>query len=262
MSESKHSKQNMNSAYSPYLYEITHCGNVGDLSFYMHVCTHKKKILEIGSGTGRLLLPIAQEGYSITGLEYSPQMIEYTRQKIDAEPALSNADIKLIQGDMRDFTGIEETYDCILLPFNVLYCLLSQEDMIQCLTHVRTHLRPGGSCVFDIHIVDEYDLERIDPEEWEVFASLEHEERIITISERRTWKRDEQRVDAYYRYYIQENETTRIEEYCIPQTYITPEQCESILERSGLFPTQIFGDFTGGPLTDESEHLIVWAKSF
>ena len=60
-------------------------------------------VLEVGCGTGRVLIPTARAGVSITGLDASAHMLAVCRERLAAEPREVQERVTLVQGDMRDF---------------------------------------------------------------------------------------------------------------------------------------------------------------
>lgn len=246
--------------YNVELYALTHRGNDGDVRHYIRSCRGAEQILELGCGQGRVLLPLAANGHSITGLDYHPAMISELQKSIHQRDDLEVSRIKLVQGDMRTFE-LNQKFDRILLPFNGLYCLLHQDETLSCFEQVRKHLAPGGSFLFDVYIVDEEELAEIDQEAWDPVAEIHEEHRTIQIYERRQWEPATQRVDASYRYRIHEGTEVREEVYCIPQRYLTSAQCKHLLHQARFQITQCYGDFQYSPFTEDSYHMLVWAKA-
>ena len=74
--------------------------SLDDLSFYLDLATDRT--VEIGAGTGRLTIPIAQAGHRVIGIEPFVEMLTIARRKVSAAGLLDRVD--LVQGDMRSFT--------------------------------------------------------------------------------------------------------------------------------------------------------------
>jgi SAM-dependent methyltransferase len=106
-------------------------------------------VLELGCGTGRILIPTARSGVDITGLDLSPYMLDVCRQSLATEPSKVRERVELVQGDMRDF-DLGKTYALVTTPFRPFQHLLTTEDQISCLTCIRRHLKPGGFLILDI----------------------------------------------------------------------------------------------------------------
>lgn len=126
--------------------------NRPDVDFFVEAA--KKSggpVLEVGCGTGRILLPTARSGIPITGLDLSEHMLDVCRQELEKEPRDVQDLVSLIQGDMRNFS-LGEKFPLITLPFRPFQHLLTVEDQISCLTTIKDHLEPGGGLILDLLI--------------------------------------------------------------------------------------------------------------
>ena len=106
-------------------------------------------VLEVGCGTGRVLLPTARAGVSITGLDLSEYMLDVCRLKLQNEPRGVQERVELIQGDMRSF-DLGKKFNLITTPFRPFQHLITTEDQICCLENIHRHLKPGGTFILDI----------------------------------------------------------------------------------------------------------------
>jgi SAM-dependent methyltransferase len=121
-----------------------------DLEFYLDAARESgSPVLEIGCGTGRVLIPTAREGIDITGLDLSPSMLSVCRQRLLAEPDQVRARVELVEGDMRRF-DLGRTFQLVTIPFRPFQHLVSVEDQLACLGSIRRHLVPGGSLILDL----------------------------------------------------------------------------------------------------------------
>lgn len=105
--------------------------------------------LEVGCGTGRVLLPCARAGVPIVGLDVSRPMLDVLRQKLAAEPDAVRARVRVVEGDMRRF-DLGERFACALLPFRSFQHMLTPADQRAALRRVKAHLQPGGLMVLDL----------------------------------------------------------------------------------------------------------------
>ena len=101
-------------------------------------------MLELGSGTGRLLVPLAERAFDVQGVELSPEMVARMRDKPGAEG------IPVLVGDMSAFS-LEARFDIVLLAYNTLFSLLTQERQVQCLERAAAHLEPDGQLVLECY---------------------------------------------------------------------------------------------------------------
>jgi len=104
-------------------------------------------VLELACGTGRVLLPLARQGYRVTGLDISPAMLEVARRKAAAE-GLADL-ITLVEGDMREF-ALEGRFNLAFVAINSFMHLLSTDDQLAALACIRRHLNPGGLLLVDL----------------------------------------------------------------------------------------------------------------
>ena len=130
----------------PELYDLVFADGGPGVDFYRARAERQGgSVLELGSGTGRKLIPIAADGHPSVGLELSPEMLERARRK--AEEA--GVAVEWVQGDMRDF-DLGRTFDLVIIPFNSLLHLHESRDLVGCFRAVRRHLAPGGRLVLDV----------------------------------------------------------------------------------------------------------------
>lgn len=104
-----------------------------------------KSILDVGCGTGRHYIPLAQKGYSVTGVDQSQNMLDTLTKK--AQAAEMKPDV--FNKDMREIDFADE-FDAIICMNTAFMYLLTDEDILQTLRAFRQALRPGGVAIIDI----------------------------------------------------------------------------------------------------------------
>jgi SAM-dependent methyltransferase len=100
-------------------------------------------ILELGCGTGKLSIPLAEAGFPVVGLDNSLALLEFAASK--------NRDVRWIEGDMRSFE-LDQRFALVMLPSNNLGHLHTPEDFESCIDSVKRHLQPGGVFVIDVFV--------------------------------------------------------------------------------------------------------------
>lgn len=121
-----------------------------DLSFYLEYANqHGSPILELACGTGRLLVPMAEEGHTIHGIDISDGMLDRCRQKISEHGLSGKAEVS--KANMSEFDLPVKEYSLIFVAFRSFMHLFSQTDQISCLQCIHNHLKPKGVLIIDIY---------------------------------------------------------------------------------------------------------------
>ncbi len=124
--------------------------NPDDVAFYVDLAAAAgSPVLELGCGTGRVALPIARRGITITGLDSSGAMLSVLRGKLEAEPDEVRRRVELVQGDMRS-ERLGREFSLVIIPFRPMQHMYSVEDQLGALTTAREHLADGGLFAFDV----------------------------------------------------------------------------------------------------------------
>jgi SAM-dependent methyltransferase len=122
----------------------------GDVEFYVEEARRAgSPVLELGCGTGRILMPVAMAGIDVVGLDRAPNMLAVAGEKRAAlEPDVRRR-IALIEGDMRSFS-LGQRFSLVMIPFRAFLHLLTVDDQRQTLASVRDHLAPDGHLALNI----------------------------------------------------------------------------------------------------------------
>lgn len=150
--------------YSPYdpwaeIYDAVYSYVRADIPFYTQEAVESGgPVLELGIGTGRIAIPIAQLGIDVVGIDTSAAMLSKARHKLGSLREESG-DVELIAADMRDFdlrdeSGAQRIFPLITIPFRGFLALMTVEEQIRTLERIRSHLSPGGRLVFNVFVPD------------------------------------------------------------------------------------------------------------
>jgi len=234
-----------------------------DVAFYVDEATRANgKVLEVASGTGRVLIPVARAGNDITGLELSRVMLDRCRERVAAEPKDVQARITLIEGDMRDFM-LEERFELAIIPFRPMQHLMTIEDQLSCLDAIRRHLVPGGRVIFDVFNPDLVRIASPSTAEWEDTpetalpdgSTFRRGGRMVAVH------RVEQVNEIELIYYIaRPGGKTERRVHAFGMRWFMRPELEHLVARAGFTLDAIYGDFDRSPLTDGSPEMIVVAR--
>ncbi len=124
--------------------------NRQDIGFYGEMADKAGgPVLELGCGTGRVLLPIARHGIEITGLDASPAMLRVCREKLANEPGAVQERVTLHEGDMSCF-DFGRAFHLVTIPFRAFQHLTKLHQQLDCLASVRNALAPNGKFILDL----------------------------------------------------------------------------------------------------------------
>jgi SAM-dependent methyltransferase len=200
------------------------------------------RVLELGIGTGRIALPLAERGVEVHGIELSKAMAARLRAKPGGES------IGATIGDFSTAT-VEATFSLAYLVFNTIGNLTTQEAQVSCFRNVAAHLEPGGCFVIEVGIPE---LRRLPPgETMRVFdASPAH------------WGVDEYDVANQglisHHFRLVEG---RFELDSIPFRFVWPAELDLMAQLAGMRLRERWSGWKREPFTSESEkHVSVWEK--
>jgi SAM-dependent methyltransferase len=121
-----------------------------DVSFFVDAAREAgSPVLEVGCGTGRVLIPTVRAGLDIVGLDFSSRMLDVCRHRLQDEPDPVRARAQLVQGDMRAF-DLGRTFTLATIPFRPFQHLVTVEEQLSCLESIHRHLVDGGAIILDV----------------------------------------------------------------------------------------------------------------
>ena len=200
------------------------------------------RALELGIGTGRIALPLAQRGVPVHGIDLSQAMVARLRAKPGGE------DIAVTIGDFAT-TTVDGTFSVAYVVFNTIMNLTTQEEQVACFRNVAAHLEPGGCFVIEVGVPD---LQRLPPGETV---------RPFHISERR-WGFDEYDLarQGLISHHL-ELVDGRAEQVSMPFRYVWPAELDLMAELAGMKLRDRWSGWKREPFTSESRsHVSVWEK--
>src|SRR6266481_1263651 len=135
-------------------YDLEHLGDDEDIQFYVGLARSlkPKSVLELACGTGRITIPLAEEGarsgFSVVGLDTEPAMLKQAGQKVKKPPAAVRARISLVEGDMRSWHR-RTPFDLIVIPCSSISHVLELRDQLAIWDRAMQNLSPDGRFVVE-----------------------------------------------------------------------------------------------------------------
>ena len=201
------------------------------------------RALELGIGTGRIALPLAQRGAPVHGIELSKSMVTRLRAKPGGE------EIGVTIGDFASAT-VNETFSVAYLVFNTIMNLTTQAEQVACFRNVAAHLEPGGCFVIEVGLPE---LQRLPPgETMRVFHADET-----------SWGIDEYDVanQGLISHHF-ELVDGGLERTSVPFRYAWPAELDLMAELAGMSLRERWSGWKREPFTSDSrKHVSVWEKA-
>ncbi len=198
--------------------------------------------LELGIGTGRIALPLAQRGVRVHGIDLSEAMVARLRAKPGAEQ------IDVTVGDFAT-TTVEGTFSVGYLVANTIMNLTTQEEQVACFRNVSAHLDPGGCFVIEVLVPG---LRRLPP--GETFQPFEVSPTHLGFDES-----DGARQGLVsHHYWIEDG---KVELFSPPFRYVWPSELDLMAQLAEMTLRERWSGWKREPFTSESAmHVSVWQK--
>lgn len=120
-----------------------------DVPFYREMARRTGgPVLEMMCGSGRLLIPLAHDGYAITGIDSSEGMLARARQRVINEDLTER--VTLVHGDACTTCVAEHTFSLAFIAANSLMHVHQTRNQLALLAIIRRALLPGGICIVDL----------------------------------------------------------------------------------------------------------------
>jgi SAM-dependent methyltransferase len=238
----------------------------GELDFYRtFLSTHpesKRGVLEIACGTGRITIPLANNGYEVTGFDISPELLEVARCK-----AKDQKNPTWVLADMRTFE-FGQKFGVVISPGHSFQFMNTPQEQVQCLELIKCHLIPDGWLILHLDHQDvrwlaglleipnpEYDYGKVienpithrryrychfwqyQPSTQTATVTAKWEEIGDSGQVIRTWQMEPTQLHCAFR-----------------------SEIDHLLKRCGFKTKALYGDFYSHPLLDSSENMIWIAR--
>ena len=247
------------------LYDAVYA-NSADLAFWQVMAiAGSNGLLELGCGTGRVLLPLARVGHHLTGLDLAAPMLEHCRANLQAESPEVRDRVTLLEADMTSF-DLDRRFRQIYCAFGTFHHLRTVEQQLACLERCCHHLLPRGTLILDLINPDPAPSSvtgdvPADADTPAVIVDWTDGRRIRSWATVRDHHRTLQCNDCEVTYEIVEADgTTRRLTETFPMRLVYRYELEHLLARSGFRIVALYGDYDYSAFSDESLGMIVVAE--
>jgi SAM-dependent methyltransferase len=234
----------------PIIYDQENSSFEPDGPFFLEMaCQAGGPVLDLGCGSGRITIPLAQNDIDITGLDVVSGLLAQARQK---SPGLA---IDWVEGDGRTFQ-LNRQFNFIFAAGCVFQHLLTRPDQEAMLARIREHLTENGRFATGLFFPHPEQLEDV-PEEQEWFSYTTVDGRDVDVSGIEHYDPLRQvKVETAVRRWTDENGKTITREAPLALRYIYPQEMEALLHYNGFTILNVYGHWDRSPLTAESRMMI------
>jgi SAM-dependent methyltransferase len=237
------------------------CSGVGEDLFMIGQFAARcgSPILELACGTGRALLPLARDGYSVAGVDVSPAMLDIARRRV-AQETLEGR-VALFEQDIRAL-DLDHRFALAFVALNSFCHLLSTDDQLAALTRVHQHLKPGGLLLLDLlnpdlgQLLDSRDQVTLD----KVWTEPDTGRRIMKM---RSQKVDLAEQIIHVTLLLDELDgqgQVRRTVFPFSMRYIFRHELELLLRHAGFAVEAIYGSYDLDEFHSDSERMIAVAR--
>lgn len=230
----------------------------GELDFYLNAIDRVSgSVLELGVGTGRIAIPAAVMGHHVTGVDMSRPMLNRARQKLAHAPLTGS--LELVEADISELDLPKRDFDLVIIPAHTLALVTDAQRQFEVIKRCRMHMAPDATLIFNLFNPSD-DLINDDPGERFLLGVVEDEENDVRhilsgvndfdvanqinhcVQTIETFDRDGDLLDS--------------EDLPVVFRYLHHEQVLDLISRAGLRADEVYGDFDGSPLSQDSEEMI------
>jgi SAM-dependent methyltransferase len=223
-----------------------------DLSWYRDLLARfGSPVLELGCGTGRVSLPLAEAGADVTGLDLSRELLAHARLKAKG----LGLDVVWQEGDLRTFE-LGRAFSLVLLPYNAFNHLLTLDDVRHCFRAVQRHMDRSARFVIDTFQPSLSFLSECHGEPRRICAYVDPDGRgRVVMTERNDYDPATQVNRVHWHYEINGRADARVDE--LVMRIVFPQELDALIELSGFVIEDKWGDYDQSPFGSTSPKQLV-----
>ena len=240
------------------LYDWEYRRRRDDVRFYRMLADERGgPVLDLGCGTGRLMLPLLGDGHVVVGVDHAPAMLARAAARLARLSSARRRSALLVRGDLRELPLAENArFAFAIVAFHGIQHLVTDGELLELLGRVRAALIPGGWLAFDVFAPDPAFLARVQiagPERRWHRTLFRHPGSGRREAYTATYALDARQRTLLTTFHYQPIDALgrrrgpeRHVRLCHRQ--LTPTEIADFLTRTGLELLQSWGDFRGAPL--------------
>lgn len=195
-----------------------------EVAFYASFMDHERPVLEAMSGSGRLLIPLLQRGYTVEGVDNSSIMLDRCRERctvLSLSPLLYEQSVENLR--------LPKQYGTVTIAVGSFQLIVDRATALQALRTIAAHMLEGGNLLIDLFVPDCTNTDPI------IRLARIDDTTTIRLSTRTIFYEELQQADAFCSYQLLVNGTPCEEEdELIKVTWYTDDQFKTLLGEAGF----------------------------
>jgi SAM-dependent methyltransferase len=240
------------------LYDWEYRRRRDDVRFYRMLADERGgPVLDLGCGTGRLMVPLLRDGHVVVGLDHAPAMLERAAARIERLAPTARRRALLLRGDLRG-VAFAPRFAFAIVAFHGIQHLVTDAELLRFFRRVRAALIPGGWLAFDVFAPDPTFVARARAEgpehRWSrtLFRHPTTGARTVYSASHEVDARRRTLLTTFHYQSVDARGRPRGAERHVRLCHrqLTPDSVADFLTRAGLGLLQRWGDFQGTPLEE------------
>lgn len=225
-----------------------------DIAFYLNECSKVKgEVLELMCGTGRVSIPLLDNGYSLCCVDYMKNMLDVFKKKTEGK----NYKVDIIQMDVSEL-NLNKCFDLILLPFNSFSEIIDTARQVSALNKIHGHLNEKGRFICTLHnpikrlLSADGNLHKI--------GRFKKENTFLEVSYINVYDKESKLIkgEQYYEFYDNDNTLLDKRKLEINFRLYGKSEFEKMLENAGFKINQVYGNYDYSVFVENESPFMIW----
>jgi len=242
-------------------YDAENAAMTDDLDLYSELAAETgDPVLDVGCGSGRVMLRLAQEGVRVVGVDFSEVMLARGRRKLDTMPDLRPL-ATFVKGDVLT-TDLPGPFQFIIVPYNTLMHFSDQAQQLAALRRFQTLLDNDGLLILDLpNAAEAFTTQDDNAVSFERIFNEPESGHLVMQQSYSTLTRVSQQLHITWIYdEIMDDGAVHRTLAPLLLRYIFPGEMDLLLAAAGLRRVDVYGDYFRAPFEEGSPRMMVLAE--
>ncbi|MGZ9584064.1 class I SAM-dependent DNA methyltransferase [Paenibacillus marinisediminis] len=246
-----HANTNLEEYVNPEQYDVENKGAAEMPMLLKWLGQSARRVVELACGTGRVTIPMAEEGFEMTGVDITDSMLALARDKAQAK----SVEAQWILANMLEWNP-EELVDAVYMAGNSFQHLLTNAEQETFVKNVHHMLKENGLLIFDLRNATSEELATSDGTELSHCISMPNGETVEYFYNSTYDPISQIQHNVTYRFFKNGDRLLRTEQAVIDLRYTYPQELRRLLEYNGFDIEHVYGNWRGDELNGSSVQIV------